>query len=637
MTKDEVVQSISQSEEVQKEKVRILELVQEDKQRRDQATSFFRNENLATYTEAGRAQFIGHREKPEWKKDYQYNVFDPVTRDKVMAIISKAGGLYEAQFFNTNKRLQNISETISTVLGAFYKDSSRRLNEEEKNKLIMLSALITPKAIWYEGWRHQMRTIREIEERDQNGEVSKAKEKKIVHYNGPYGELVPVEDFIPGSLRIRDIQEQPRLAWISRMQLSEFKRLYPETRYPEAKKVRPFGELFQNDISEFTIRNDYKEREVEVIKFFEKWEDRMSIIANGVMLTKVNAPMPFAHKDYPFVWGGFEEIDPHFIYDMPLTIKLLDMQDVNNEILNLSLDMVWRALNEVVLVGNGDGINDDVLYGGGLVAVNNPANFNKLEFGSSFGFNASQGVMNRVRQSIESSSVDAPSAGTSGVGGRTAREVLVAREAALEIASVFLRNMENMERDKAYLRVKNQLDRYRRPVEWKKIIGEDLTEQAIPMFREISVRDAKLDDGRRGRVNIRITDIPRSQSELDKENTINEKELSQTIDISPEFIREIQFETEIVANSSIKRSKSEERADARGFLSDAIAMPQVLNVDYAAKEYVKALGKNQEEALARKQEVPEGMQGMTPQATQSPLQKPMQSQDSLEEMLNASL
>lgn len=588
-----------QSSEIEREKERLVTLVQEDKTNRDQQFEFFRNETLSTYTAVSKAQFIGHREKPEWKKDYQYNVFDPITRDKIYAIVSKASGLYEAQFFNTNKRHGAVSQTISTILGAFYHDSTRRLKEQEKNKLLMISALTTPKAIWYEGWRLQKRTIREIEDRDPSGEITKTRKKNIVHYNGPWGELIGVEDFIPSSTRIRDIQEQTRLTWIPKMSLAEFKRRYPVSKYPEAAKVLAYGVLFSNENIGSLIRNDLKDNEVEVAMVFEKWDDRMSIIANGVMITGIDTPMPFAHKEFPFVWGGFEELDPFFIYDMPLTMKLLDMQDVNNEVLNLTLDMVWRALNEVILVGKGDGINDDVLYGGGLVPVDDANNFNKLEFGSNFGFNAANGVLNRVRQSIEASSVDSTQGGQTGVGSKTAREVLIAREAAIEIASVFLQNMENMERDKAKLRVQNQLDRYKRPVDWAKNVGEDQALEAIPIFREISARDARLDNGKRGIVNIKITKEPRTQEQLDQANVVDNKNLSQTIDVSPEFIRDIEFDVEIVANSSVKRSKEVEKADARAALADAAAMPQVLNVPYYAKKYAETRGDKPDEALVQ--------------------------------------
>lgn len=591
--------SLRQSAEVETEKERVIRTILEDKQRRDQEFKFFRNSNLIQYTEAGIAQFIGHREKPEWKKDYQYNVFDHITRDKVYAILSKTAGMFEAEFFNTNKRLARISETISTVLGAFYKDSTKQLKEIEKNKLTMLAALISPKAIWYEGWRYQKRTIRDIVERDENtGEPTKYAEKQIVHYNGPWGELVQVDDFIPGSLRIRDIQEQPRLTWIPKMSIEEFKRKFPTSKYPEAAKVQTYGALLNNDATEYSLRQDLKENEVEVPMFFEKWDDKLTILANGIMLTKPNSPMPFAHKDYPFVWGGFEELSPFFVYDMPLTIKLLDMQDVSNEVLNLTLDMVWRALHEVILVSKGDDINDDAINAGGIVDVKDAKNFNKLEFGSSFGFQAASSVMDRVRSSIESASVDGPSSGQSGGKPVTAREVLVAREAALEIASLFLQNMENMERDKARLRVKNQLDRYKRPVEWQQRVGEELTEEAIPVFREISVRDAKLDGGKRGTVNILITEEPRDGETLNDVNVENSKEMSQTIDISPELIRQIEFDVEIVANSSVKKSKALEVGEARAFLADAVAMPDVLDVKNAAEDYVKKLGKKKSEALA---------------------------------------
>ena len=505
----------------------------------------------------------------------------------------------------------------------------------------MLAALITPKAIWYEGWRYQKRTIREIEERDECGEVTKTSEKKVVHYNGPWGELVPVEDFIPGSMKIRDMQEQPRVSWVCKMSKEQFDRLYPVSKYPEAKNVKSYGALIEEGLTEFTIRNDLKEQEVEVLKCFEKWDDRYSVIANGVMLNKPNSPMPFAHKDYPFVWGGFEELYPWFIYDMPLTIKLMDMQDMNNEILNLTLDMVWRALNEVILVQDGDGINDDVLYGGGMVSVNDPKNFQKLDFGSSFAFQSASQMIDRAKRSIEGSSLDSASSGTAGSRQTTAREVLVAREAALEITTLFLQNMEAMEKGKAELRIKNQLDRYKRPLEWSKRIGEDLTEEAVAVFREISVKEGRLTNGKKGRVNINITEEPRPTEELDKINLEDDKELSQTIDISPDFIRDIMFDVEIVANSSIKRSKAQEVGEARAFLSDAATMPDVFNVKSAAKDYVKKLGKREDEALVEEQagnpmeEMLRQMKGGQTQEEVKPM--PGVESDSIESLLNASM
>jgi hypothetical protein len=629
--------NVNQSDDRKIERDRVLRIVQDDKQRRDQTTIFFRNSDLLTYTETALGQFIGHRVKPAYKKDYQYNVFDPITRDKVMAILSKSAGLYEAEFFNTNKKLAEISETISTVLSAFYRDSTRRLNEKEKNKQVMLAALISPKAIWYEGWKHQKRTIRDIEERDEAGKITKMSERKVTYYNGPWGELCQVEDIIPGSLKIRELQEQPRFTWAPKMQIETFRRVYPTAKYPEAAKVQAAGPLITGGFSDILVRNDLKENEVEVIHFFEKWEDRHTIIANGILLTVPNSPMPFAHKDYPFVWGGFEELSPFFIYDMPLSMKILDMQDMSNEVLNLTLDMVWRALNEVILTKGGDEINDDALFGGGMIPVDDPNNFSKLEFGSSFGFNAANTVLDRARRSIESSSIDAPMSGQSGARAITAREAMIAREAALEITTLFLQNMENMERGKAELRVKNQLDRYKRPIEWEQRIGEGLAGESIPIFRQLSVRNTKIDGGKKGTAYINITETPRPKNELDRENVANDKELSQTIDISPELIREIDFDVEIVANSAVKKSKAVQVGEARAFMQDAAAMPDTLDVGYAAKEYVKSLGKNPEEALVKKSENPgnPGAPAQPGQQAQPP--KPVGSfePDSIESILNS--
>lgn len=590
---------ILQSSETEKFKSEIFDIVVDDKERRDQPFPFFRNETLSKYTDTARQLFIGHNEKPDWKEDYQYNVFDPIPRDKIMAIISKTSGYYEAQFFNANKRLSELSETISNVLGAFYKDACYRLKDKDKNRDIMLAALTTPKAIWYEGWRFKKRKIKEITERDDMGRITKTTPKNIVYSNDPYGELIPVEDFIAGSLRIRDLQEQPRLTWVSKMQEGQFKREFSEKMYPAVSQVKTFGALINTDDSmEYTpLRGDLKENEVEVIRYFNKWDDEYYAMANGVMLTDRGNPMPFDHKNYPFVWGGFEQLDPSFIYDMPMTIKLMDMTDANNEVLNLSLDMLWRALNEVVLVGAGDEINDDVLYSGGIVDVNNPQNFQKFSFGNASTFNASEQLLKRIKESMEQSSVDSTMAGQAGSGRQvTAREVLVAREAALEIASLFLENMESMERDKATLRVQNMLDRYQKPKEWTKRIGEKLFEKAQPIFRTFSVRNANLDMGKTGVMNINITNEPRPKQQVNQEND-SIKELSQTIDISPDFIRDIEFEVEIIPNSSVKKSKQTDIADARQFMVDAAGLPQVFNIRNAAESYVKQLGKNPDDAL----------------------------------------
>jgi len=594
---------VRQSPEKQREVDRIIRIVGEDKSRRDQSTDLFRNETLQSYTEAGLGQFVGHVEKPEYKKDYQYNLFDPITRDKVMAILSKTNGMYEAQFFNTSKELDPAAEIVANTLGAFYKDSTRILKEKTKNRLIMLSALISPKAIWYEGWKHQPRIIRDVEERDENtGRILKTSAKKKIHYSGPDGYRINVLDVVFGSLVERDLQEQPRIATIPKMQMSTFLRRYPVSKYPASANVKSHGGLFGGDQTEFTVRDDLKENEVEVATLFEKWDDRLSIVANGVLLTEINTPMPFAHKDYPLVWGGFEELSPDFIYDMPLTIKLLDMQDMNNEVLNLTLDMVWRALNEVILVSAGDGINEDILYGGGMVDVDDPKNFNKMDFGSSFAFNSAGSMMDRAKSSIESGSLDAPSSGQSGSKQITAREALIAREAALEITTLFLTNMEEMEAEKARLRTLNQLDRYKNPIDWQKRIGADGLEETIKVFKELSVRDTLLAGGKKGTLNLTITDKPRSKEELDKLNVVNDQVLSQSIDVTPEFIRNVKFDVEIVAGSVVKRSKMEERAEARAFMQDAVAAPQVFNVPYAAEEYIKAIDKNPKEALVQAQE-----------------------------------
>jgi hypothetical protein len=631
--------SIKQSPEIERNKNELIRQIQEDKEKRDQTSVLFRGENLITYTDVAQAQFVGHRAKPSWKKDYQYNVFDPITRDKVMAIISKSGGMYEAQFYNTNKKLAGFSDTIATVLGAFYEDSRYNLQEVERNKELMLDALTTPKAIWFEGWRYQTRTVRDILERDpESGRVTKLSAKKKVHYNGPWGCTVPVKEIIPGSMKTRVLQDQPRFHWVRKMQLSDFQREFKG--YPMAQYVQPYQYVFDDGLSDILVSTDMRDNEVEVIYSFNKWDDKLTMIASGIQLTtNIDNPMPFAHKDYPFAWAGFEPLSNQFVYDMPLTIKILDMQDVNNEVLNLSLDMVHRALNEVILSTEGDAINDDELYGGSIIQVDNVKNFQKFEFGSPSGYNMANSVSDRVRKSIEGSSLDAPSSGQTASRPITAREAVIAREAAVEIASYYLGNMEALEEQKALLRTQNQLDRYKLPTEWQEYVGEDNLKKFQAVYREFSVRDTRLDGGKRGTAHITITETPRDNEDVNKANNEDDKELSQTIDISPEFIRHIKPTVRIIANSSMKKSKAIEAAEARAWFQDAMAVPDVLDVRYAAERYAKVTGQNPDEALVQNDQPTPGMPGMGGPAAPKPgaqQKTPMQSlpMDGMDAVMN---
>jgi hypothetical protein len=555
---------------------------------------FFNDRSLAEYVEDSVDRFNGYIEpRTDPAADWGAHVFHPATRNKTIAIIAQiTAERVRAEFFaqldgdDDEHRAATLIKHLEDY--TYYKN-----RDDEQQFYAVVEAAVKGTVIGYEGYKRDTRKIKEITEYDADTGEIKFEEKEIEDYDDVFGEVIPLMDIYPANIYVRDIQKQPYMIWRTvidhEMFLAEF------GKYKNAKLVQPSAELRRDsqnvagdDENRASISEDVLDNQVEIIRYFDRPNDEFHIIANGVLLTPTESPLPWDHKNYPFWKAMFEPFDNAFFYGKSLPDKLRDNQDILNTLYRLVIDQGILSVNPPILTQGMEEIRDEMLFPGRRVPVDDVTQTKIMEIPTPGA--AHFNIMQMVETNINKSSMDDPSSG-SATSRTTAFEIGVAKEAAQKLLSLFLRSLEWGVRDKTELRIANILQFYRLPK-----IQSLSDDEAENTYRTIFLEDTRLADGTKGRQSIQVVD-----GELPTEAEVNRRELSGLMQgkniglayITTEFLRTIDIRIKIIPNSSLKMSEALERALELDYQQKVNALyPDLLNREEAFKELNKAYDKD---------------------------------------------
>lgn len=553
--------------------------------------------NLIQYIDESEKRLNGNIEKPDYKDDWQSNLFDNITREKTISIVARlAAQRMRAKFFND----EGLDPTFANIISNLYEKAGRgklgQGRDDEFTVLSMWEAISKGTVVREESYRYGKRKIKDGKPDQATGKV---KTKTIYEWEDVWSEIIPLEEFYPGDIRQMNIQKMPDCARGTEMSYTTFRQSYSD--YPEAEKVRPGKIAVTQNRTRYRVEDDVEGKMVLVIRYYNRITDSFDIVANGRLLTSLGNPLPYEHKQLPFNVGRFELLSNTFFYGMSLAFKLAAMQDMTNSIWNLSLDQLILALKTPIFNATGSDIDIDWLYPGAIVDLKRGTDINASirEFKKDLGaFSASQSAISVIQGRISSlAGAGSEASGVAGAGrGRTAEEVATAREAALDIVGLFLRFMEWAEEDRAEQRAQIMLEKYAEPL---KETGK---------LRKIIVDAVPLINGQFGKMYINLTDKPRQKTELDQANLAT-TDMSQIIDVKPKALRNFKYLIKIVPDSSVKDTEFRRRQESLKFFGIASQAPQIFNINDAALEVATAHGKDPNKALM--QQKPQ--QGPTPE------------------------
>lgn len=299
------------------------------------------------------------------KEDWQANVALPTVRDKLKRILS-GYSLTVPELKVTAGRITGELDVASIDRGEIAQKLVKSSYLENENPVIEnfweaweMAARGT--CIKYEGYLNTTFKQKFIKSYDPVTGIVEEDEREVTVDDKCISYLVPLTELYISDFYIHDIQDQPAIAWITYRSLEQFK--YEFKKYKNADKVKNSQGL-REDTSSFYKQDHWgktdragKEK-VEIIRYYNRLEDKYIIIANGIILAETPLLWQFnGKKVYPFAKAVLEPFEgKHFFYGKSFPDMMMGQYDLLNAYFNSTMDKGFKNLNPPTLIGR---VNQD--------------------------------------------------------------------------------------------------------------------------------------------------------------------------------------------------------------------------------------------------------------------------------------
>lgn len=538
-------------------------LFRQTAQSRDRNFQYFDGLNLVEYIDDSVRRFNTNIDEREGIEDWQAAVNDSFTRNKVLGILGRVLEVLPIASFSPRGEEQSVKTEILTDL---YHYTEQQDDYDELMIHMLLEAIVKGTAIGYEDILYEKKTIRDVVGIGDEITVTEKKVKttKII------GGIVPLEEFYPSSVSLRSVRKLPYAFWRKSMPFSKFVEEFGHYRKSElVSGKRSFGPSEQQPYYADFIDANIPDGAVEVIRYYDKLNDQFVILANGIWLNPIGQeeimPLPWAHKELPF-WDIKYDIFGDFFFGKSLPDRLKSMQDVLNVLTNMLLDQSFLTIFPPLLTSGADDIEDDYLRPGRRTPVDTQgmpldSAFHVLQTPTPQGWH--QFILQYTRSVMEEASMDKVSQGVSGQGDRTtAYEIKTAAAGVAAMLQLFARFINTGLKRKASLRAPNILQFGMDP---DSPIVQGVLKDRFSAFQSFTSNTANLSGGKKG---TRIIEMYQNKESLPPRNDIKARaglaklETGKEFEIyaiTPEFIRNVSFDIELVTNPRSEKTRSAEQ------------------------------------------------------------------------------
>jgi hypothetical protein len=518
------------------------------------------NRNILNYVQDSVDRMNEYHLKPAHKEDWQNNVFDPITRDKLIAILSKLASarmkpeliMKPFSIFSTDDIAARRNVYTDLLESANYHNS-------DGNQLIweLFTVLSEGTVIGYESWMKGTRKVDYVKEFDPDTGAKKTESMTIDDWDDVYGEIVPIDEFYPETMWMsaRDFGIKMKKCFRAReMTLDGFMAEFGA--YPQAKTVYAANSYMDADGKlPWGISSDIDQSNVLVLYWYDETRDKHGIWANGTELYW--GCFPWNHKKLPFWLGIGEPIHHQLLWGKSLPDKLMGMQDIDNAVFNAMLDQLYLALNSPTFIDGVANLEEGYLEPGRIYEIDAGAKVQQANVGNVD--SASFPMLNLIRRSMETSSLSDQAQGVPTGGRKTKFEVQSLQEGAMNIAALTLQLMEDYMTRKYRLRMYNILQYYSMPSRKK---------SGKKQFKYIEIENAKLTNNKIGTKKIQIVGgpsevVPGEQLQspqflgADQAALPPEEQKVEAIVLDRDYLmhREFDLDVRMIPNASVKDSE----------------------------------------------------------------------------------
>lgn len=455
--------------------------------------------------------------------DWQTKGFEGITREKMLAFVSKVATRRPRYKFRAVKKDGFFDRTVAEVVEDFHTYSW--LTEDPTSVQFFFDAWEAAghgTVIRYEGVEEKEDVEEDFDLIDlKTGEVKGLRESRKLLQINCKARKVRLADFLIPDWYESDIQKQPYLAETAIFTRQKFDQVFGEyknaDKIPDLKNIRDdFGETFYMQQWDGIVQEGIDK--VHVTYFYRKGSRRkFFIIANGVLI----AALPFPRKDglYPYAKGIFKPFaDSNFFYGKALPDEIAWDQDIYNAFKNMVIDRSILHIQRPMVTDAANEFADVFMSPSKILTLK--GNVTQLDI-------APPGVadiqiLEFLRASINRQSSDSQQSGQIG-SGVTAREIVIADENARKLAGVFRLFLEAFDLDATRLRVGNILQFYFEPIKLTELLDDGKQTELSLVYRTASLPSQRLSDGKNG---TKIIQLVGSSSELPLREDIEADELA---------------------------------------------------------------------------------------------------------------
>lgn len=555
---------------------------------RNQKWKHFNDRTLRDFIDDSQLRLNGYvpSKESQGKEDWQSNVFHPVTRNKFKAMLAAVAlDIPQTKIVAQNEK-DDKDQNRAEIMRNLVKFSYNQDNKEEQIFFEAWECAEKGTVIVYDGYLKSKAKRKVITSFDpETGEIE-YDEQELETGNKCVNFIVPLTNLFIKDWHIFNIQDQPAICWVERMEVDAFKNEFGK--YKNADTVKTSNELTDENVSDTFFKEHWQERTseeepIEVIRYYNRAKDEFKILANGVLLLECPLLLGKKEKHYPFAKTVFEPFATDFFYGNSLPNTLMGEQDVINVLYNMSLDKTYKSMAPALLIGNTN--KDDFDLEDQNTTIDTKIyvqDINQVREMPIKGIDqADMKMIELVSRGLDLSSVDSNQQGVAGRG-VTAREVVIANENAKKLKGIMYLFLTSLWLQKMKLRVMNILTFFTQP----KVSGAIGDEKAME-YQSFAVENAELSDGNKGTLAIKMvenqTNLP-TPSELDIEETTQQMrsgEPYEIIAITSDYLDDWNYDIKIVSDSvyqkesGLNQTKIEEKLRVLGtFFPQLLMMNQ---------------------------------------------------------------
>jgi hypothetical protein len=391
----------------------------------------FNDMTLIQRWQLDKSRFNGYQEDQSSGPDdaWRSNAVRPITRNRAISIAAHV----TASVIFPQVHAQNDRDEEDKDAAIVMRDLMEFAGDQSKYDMTFLfsviEALMSPAAIIQTGYSEMYRIDRT------DGEAKTVLDETL---SGFSDQIVPLDEFFHPNFYEHDIQRQAHI---------ERRRVIPyhlasakySAKYPKFQHVKPgVTHLFDADSEMFYEQNDteLEGNMVEELIYWNRAEDLMLTIINGVLICEPTCCNPRFDKNYPFAKFGFEPIDGgRFFYYRSLVNKLGPDEEVVQTLWRMIIDGKFLELMPPGIIYGDETVTSNVMVPGMITSFGPDTKFETINRHSNS--DGGLGVLEKVEKSINESSIDPAQMGVQEKGNTTAYEMSVVEKNAKVMLGLF--------------------------------------------------------------------------------------------------------------------------------------------------------------------------------------------------------